>query len=497
MHNTNRCIPSGVSALPRVDMSLLAWPVMLAPGVRGFEEGLPRVQTDCLLFSATGKRDSGTSETLGIDPGVQISKKCETRPPPAKDCSQAEETGQSGLKVKRTPGEGHTSSSARVVLAPPMLAAAGSLLPLLQPQQNGISPRMFKAFVSKSHPEFSSNRQQDAQEFFLHLVNLVERNRIGSENPSDVFRFLVEERIQCCQTRKVRYTERVDYLMQLPVAMEAATNKDELIAYELTRREAEANRRPLPELVRAKIPFSACLQAFSEPENVDDFWSSALQAKSADVSIDMPDLLDINHLRARGLQPGEEELPDISPPVVIPDSKASDIDESSVMQLAEMGFPLEACRKAVYFTGNMGAEVAFNWIIVHMEEPVLTCCCELFSRESSYRLRLGDLQNVHGNHPEFEEDSDFVIEMENNANANIISEAKPEGPRVKDGSGKSEPGSHHLLRSGPSLLGSQCYFLCTPQTYSLRAWYGSHTTSLLICPQPSSPYFQAFVQANP
>lgn len=48
---------------------------------------------------------------------------------------------------------------------------------------------------------------------------------------------------------------------------------------------------------------------------------------------------------------------------------ASEIDESSVMQLAEMGFPLEACRKAVYFTGNMGAEVAFNWIIVHMEEP--------------------------------------------------------------------------------------------------------------------------------
>lgn len=39
------------------------------------------------------------------------------------------------------------------------------------------------------------------------------------------------------------------------------------------------------------------------------------------------------------------------------------------MQLAEMGFPLEACRKAVYYTGNMGAEMAFNWIIAHMEEP--------------------------------------------------------------------------------------------------------------------------------
>lgn len=58
---------------------------------------------------------------------------------------------------------------------------------------------------------------------------------MGSENPSDVFRFLVEERTQCCQSRKVRYTERVDYIMQLPVAMEAATNKGkEKLVYWLT-----------------------------------------------------------------------------------------------------------------------------------------------------------------------------------------------------------------------------------------------------------------------
>lgn len=50
-------------------------------------------------------------------------------------------------------------------------------------------------------------------------------------------------------------------------------------------------------------------------------------------------------------------------------SPAPEIDETAVMQLAEMGFPLEACRKAVYYTGNMGPEMAFNWIIAHMEEP--------------------------------------------------------------------------------------------------------------------------------
>ncbi|XP_077204433.1 ubiquitin carboxyl-terminal hydrolase 13 isoform X2 [Paroedura picta] len=389
-----------------------------------------------------------------------------------------------------------------------------------KPQHNGISLRMFKALVSKGHPEFSSSRQQDAQEFFLHLINAIERNRIGSENPSDVFRFLVEERTQCCQSRKVRYTERVDYIMQLPVAMEAASNKDELIAYELKRREAEMARRPPPELVRARIPFSACLQAFSEPENVADFWSSALQAKSAgvktsrfasfpeylvvqikkftfgldwipkklDVSIDMPDLLDISHLRATGLQPGEEELPDISPPIIIPNDPKDgmmnhfmdppDIDESSVMQLAEMGFPLEACRKAVYYTGNMGAEVAFNWIIAHMEEPeplaipgygaaaypgtgvpgapgldnqppeemVAIIASMGFQRNVAIQaLRATNNNLEHAidwifSHPDPEgnETASETMDMENHVNANILAESDPDGPRIKDGSGRYE-----------------------------------------------------------
>uniref|UniRef100_A0A8C4IX08 Ubiquitin carboxyl-terminal hydrolase n=1 Tax=Dicentrarchus labrax TaxID=13489 RepID=A0A8C4IX08_DICLA len=273
---------------------------------------------------------------------------------------------------------------------------------VMKEEHKGASPRMLKALVSRGHPEFSSNRQQDAHEFLLHMINLVERNSAGSENPSDAFRFLVEERIQCCQSRRVRYTQRVDYCIQLPAPIEAATNREELLAYEAKRKDAEENMRSPPEPVRARIPFTACLQAFTEPDNVPDFWSSALQAKSAgiktsrfasfpeylilqikkftfgvdwvpkklDLAIDVPDFLDLSRLRATGLQAGEEELPDLMPPIVLPeDTRAPEIDEAAVMQLAEMGFPVEACRKAVYYTGNMGPEMAFNWIIAHMEEP--------------------------------------------------------------------------------------------------------------------------------
>jgi uncharacterized UBP type Zn finger protein len=39
--------------------------------------------------------------------------------------------------------------------------------------QPGIRPQMFKNLIGKGHPEFSTNKQQDAQEFFLHLVTQI------------------------------------------------------------------------------------------------------------------------------------------------------------------------------------------------------------------------------------------------------------------------------------------------------------------------------------
>lgn len=115
---------------------------------------------------------------------------------------------------------------------------------------------MFKALVGRGHPEFSTNRQQDAQEFLLHFINMVEvqfppcplslnpqplvvflpslffyspsfsqkRNCRSGPNPSEAFRFLVEEKIVCQQSQKAKYTQRVDYIIQLPVPMDQATN---------------------------------------------------------------------------------------------------------------------------------------------------------------------------------------------------------------------------------------------------------------------------------
>ncbi|AWO96378.1 Ubiquitin carboxyl-terminal hydrolase [Scophthalmus maximus] len=285
--------------------------------------------------------------------------------------------------------------------------------------QIGIAPQMFKALVGRGHPEFSTNRQQDAQEFLLHFINMVERNCRSGANPSEAFRFLVEERIVCQESQKAKYTQRVDYMVQLPVPMDQATNTEDLQEAERRREEGDS----AAPTVRAQIPFTACMAALSEPEILTDFWSSAVQAKTTatkttrfasfpdhlviqikkftfgldwvpkklDVSIDVPDTLDLSGLRATGQQPGEELLPEVAPPsLVTPDVEVKGIlgyhgneeddslyspllspvlDDSTVSQLCEMGFPLEACKKAVYYTGNTGIDAAMNWIMGHMDDP--------------------------------------------------------------------------------------------------------------------------------
>lgn len=95
----------------------------------------------------------------------------------------------------------------------------------------GICPAMFKTLIGKGHPEFSTKKQQDAEEFILHLLTILERNTKNSTNPGDCFKFSVEERFQCGSTQKLKYLNRSEVILSLLIPMEAATNKDEVIFF--------------------------------------------------------------------------------------------------------------------------------------------------------------------------------------------------------------------------------------------------------------------------
>ena len=69
----------------------------------------------------------------------------------------------------------------------------------------------------------------------------------------------------------------------------------------------------------------------------------------------------------KGLQPGEEELPDGTSSGSAPSLPQFDAD--AMAQLEGMGFPTVRCQKALLATGNSGAEAAMEWLFEHMEDP--------------------------------------------------------------------------------------------------------------------------------
>ncbi|XP_023298160.2 ubiquitin carboxyl-terminal hydrolase 5 [Lucilia cuprina] len=257
----------------------------------------------------------------------------------------------------------------------------------------GISPVMFKNIIGKNHPDFGTKQQQDAYDFYLHLINLLERNsRNQPNNPVDALTFSIEDRVECMASKKVKYTSRQEFCLPLVIPLEKATNLDEVKEYLEKKANCPAGAKNDKDVVRHKVPLQACLERFFAAEVIDQFYSSAIKGtttakktarlvnmpdylmmhlrkftlgddwvpKKLDVEVKMPDELDLSNWRASGKQPHEEELPetDTAPKFVF--------DENMVSSLMQMGFPQEACKRAVFHTKNGGLDIASNWLMEHI-----------------------------------------------------------------------------------------------------------------------------------
>ena len=280
-----------------------------------------------------------------------------------------------------------------------------SVQPAEGAERRGIRPVIFKNMIGKGHPEFSTKQQQDAQEYYLHLLTVMEKENRKLNIANHAFKclqFEVEDRHECGITKKVKYMTRVEDYLPFSIPVEAATNKDKVEAFKARKAEVETKGQRLPsdDMVRPIIPFEACVAKFCENEVVQDFYSSAAKAKTVahksmrlktfpdylmiqlkkfdigenwvpyklDVEVAMPDEIDLSALFTKGgLKDGEEELPKEE------EKEKLFIDPCPqiIQQLSVMGFSTEACKKAVFNTKNAGVEAAMNWMMEHLEDPDL------------------------------------------------------------------------------------------------------------------------------
>lgn len=283
--------------------------------------------------------------------------------------------------------------------------------------QVGIRPRAFKTLMGRFDPTFASKSQQDASEFLISFLRALERSQRESENGGsngssnngvplcDQYTVNIEERLECGETHRVRYSWRAERIIPLQIPLECATNKIEVMASEAAMKAGIGSGKDT-ELVRPNVPFDVVMEcAFGTPERIDGFRSPAtgnitqavktvrfatfpehlvlmlvrhvfdknFQPQKINASVPVPDIIDLDAYRGLGgLQAGEEYLATLVKEAPQKKKAKAEVkpNEAVVAALTDMGFLPVMAKFAALSTGNNDVETAATWIFEHIDDPI-------------------------------------------------------------------------------------------------------------------------------
>jgi len=257
-------------------------------------------------------------------------------------------------------------------------------------EQAGIPPRMLKSLICKGHPEFSTMRQQDAYEFFQFLLKTMkQRERVTGLDPTPAFEFTLQQRLECNQCHKVKYSEVEQSELSLPIPMDKAEPAVNPIP-------EEKERDRYVRESKSKVHLTSCLEAFTADEELEFFCPSCNAKTTATknyrmgdfpsvlmmqmrkfvfedwvprklgIQLDVPQHLDLEFLRGVGKADFEVELPEGGNSAAPAEPQ---FNESEIEMLTSMGFPRVRCEKALIAVGKAGLEAASDWLMQHMDDP--------------------------------------------------------------------------------------------------------------------------------
>ncbi|CAO1631476.1 unnamed protein product [Sympodiomycopsis kandeliae] len=306
--------------------------------------------------------------------------------------------------------------------------------------QAGIKPAMFKSLIGKGHEEFATMRQQDADEFFKHMVDAIQKDsrRLTSEgstrgaptiDPTTIFSYGLQQKLQCTECNRVRYTvEAQDAGLSLPVPIrvreKAPTSKGKTAVEgvhaaeesDLTAADAAKVDASDDKVEYEAVTLEECLDIFTAPESLEydcPQCQKKVTATKQTLFTSFPDVLAVQVRRfqlinwvpqkvdvpilaplssslvldkylGHGKREDEIELPEDAAKKDDAESSGVQFDAAAVSQLTSMGFPEVRAQRALLATGNTGdAEAAMEWLFAHMDDPDIDAPLDLSKGSNS------------------------------------------------------------------------------------------------------------------
>lgn len=246
--------------------------------------------------------------------------------------------------------------------------------------QLGIKPSAFKTLIGENHPEFQTQRQQDAFEFLLYFLE--KSNKEVGSKLNESFKFVVENKIKCLDCENVKLsTELVDNL-SIPIkdVVDSVDAETGTKTYKTVQLNDSLTDYCAPELLGdykcPKCTSYNMLKSIGLKSFPSVLIVNAKRIKlenwvpvKIDVPIEVPGTIDISELKSKGLQEGEIEIEEDE------DEQDSDVrsskfepNQEALNSLLSMGFPEPRSIKSLHATGNNSAEEAMNWLFAHMDD---------------------------------------------------------------------------------------------------------------------------------
>ena len=241
--------------------------------------------------------------------------------------------------------------------------------------QDGIKPYMFRHLVGKGHIEFCTNRQQDAMEYLMHLLQILDKNEknFGLNPTTSLFGATLETRVVNLAENKAKSSEIVSKFLKVPIPQHPLLN-------------TFTSSTPVEDM-QYSCSFQDCLKLFTAPTSLNNGLSQKTTGLSTfpkylilnmekfvlngwvpiklhcDVKFDDFDDIDLGALR----------VPELPEGVVVEEAdegEAIQVDEGALAQIMSMGFGKNRATRALIECGN-NVENALNWIFSSMDDPSL------------------------------------------------------------------------------------------------------------------------------
>ena len=246
----------------------------------------------------------------------------------------------------------------------------------IEEYQDGIRPSSFKLYFGKDHPEFSSNRQQDAFEYLAYLLESMQRDDKSRKiNPMKLFEFEIENRLECQNCHGVKYRSSKTWFLNLSVndwknkkeegsecAMEESLNKflgEETLEIDCQICKSKTSWVKTQKVKNFPLYLIIIFQRF-----IYEWVPVKLEVQFKPIL----DNFDLKILQRDHSKPGEKVLESGLDELNMEEEKEPDFNQNDVNYLLQYGIPEHGAKWAL-LKNNNNPEMAMAWYCDHSEDP--------------------------------------------------------------------------------------------------------------------------------